>query len=258
MSGEASAARMSVDVVLPVYNGADFVTRALDSLLAQEPHGTLGGWDLRILVINDASTDDSASVLAEYGGRVVEANMAEANATDANVSVSITTLESNGRSANARNLGISLGSAKYVAFIDQDDAWVADKLARQIGALEADASLGYAVGKQQLRIQPGQARPAWCRPEWLIEPVAGFLPSALVVRRETFAAVGMFDTSVITGGDDVDWFARARALGIPCHDDPACVVHRYAHESNTSGDIDTSNQAMLDVVRRHLARKAGR
>jgi GT2 family glycosyltransferase len=169
--------------------------------------------------------------------------------------VSITTLETNGGVALARNLGVTLGQAKYVAFIDQDDEWVADKLVRQIGALEADASLGYAVGKQQLRIQPGQARPAWCRPEWLIEPVAGFLPSALVVRRETFATVGMFDAAVIAGGDDVDWFARARALGISCHDDPACVVHRFAHESNTSGDIDTSNQAMLDVVRRHIARK---
>ena len=245
MSGEASR-EMSVDVVLPVYNGADFVTRALDSVLAQDPHPALGDWDLRIHVINDASKDESAAILADYATRA--SNSAE--------HLSVTTLEANAGVAHARNLGIASGEAPYVAFIDQDDAWVADKLARQIGALEADASLGYAVGKQQLRIQPGQARPAWCRPEWLIEPVAGFLPSALVVRRETFAAVGMFDTSVITGGDDVDWFARARALGIPCHDDPACVVHRYAHESNTSGDIDTSNAAILDVVRRHLARKA--
>jgi glycosyltransferase involved in cell wall biosynthesis len=245
VSGQASG-QMSVDVVLPVYNGAEFVTRALDSVIVQEPHPALGDWDLRIHIINDASKDESAAILADYATRA--SNSAE--------HLSITTLESNGRSANARNLGITIGSAKYVAFIDQDDQWEADKLVRQIGALEADASLGYAVGKQQLRIQPGQARPAWCRPEWLIEPVAGFLPSALVVRRDTFATVGMFDTSVISGGDDVDWFARARALGIPCHDDPACVVHRYAHESNTSGDIDTSNQAMLDVVRRHIARKA--
>jgi glycosyltransferase involved in cell wall biosynthesis len=185
-------------------------------------------------------------VLAEYAGKK----------TGANVSMSITTLETNGGVAHSRNLGITLGSANYVAFIDQDDKWAADKLARQIGALEADASLGYAVGKQQLRIQPGQTRPAWCRPEWLIHPVAGFVPSTLVVRRETFATVGVFDTLVISGGDDADWFARARALAMPFHDDQACVVHRFAHESNTSGDVDTSNQAMLDVVRRHIARKA--
>ena len=112
------------------------------------------------------------------------------------------------------------------------------------------------MGKQQLHIQPGQVRPAWCRPEWLVEPVAGFLPSTLVVRRETFDWVGLFDTSVGSGADDVDWFARARALEIPFFNDASCVVHRFAHQGNVSNDIDTSNQAMLDVVRRHIARKA--
>jgi glycosyltransferase involved in cell wall biosynthesis len=251
MSGEASG-QVSVDVVLPVYNGAEFVARALDSVLAQEPHRSLGHWDLRVHIIDDASTDDSAAVLADCAAHITDTNV-----TEANVSVNITTLEANAGVAHARNLGISLGQAKYVAFIDQDDEWAADKLDRQIGSLVADTSLGYAVGKQQLHIQPGQARPAWCRPEWLVEPVAGFVPSTLVVRRETFASVGVFDTSVISGGDDSDWFAHARALAIPFHDDPACVVHRYAHGRNASGDIDTSNQAMLDVVRRHIARKAG-
>ena len=131
-----------------------------------------------------------------------------------------------------------------------------DKLARQIGALEADASLGYAVGKQQLRVQPGHTRPAWCRPEWLIEPVAGFVPSTLVVRRSSFEKLGMFDTSVSNGFDDTDWFARARTASVPFVDEPSCLVFRYAHDANASADISGSNLAMLDVVRRHIARKA--
>jgi hypothetical protein len=77
-----------------------------------------------------------------------------------------------------------------------------------------------------------------------------------VVRRKTFDWVGLFNTSVVSGADDADWFARARALEIPFFDDASCVVHRFAHEGNASNDIDTSNQAMLDVVRRHIARKA--
>ena len=238
--------RIAIDVVLPVYNGGEFVTRALDSVIAQEPHPDRGAWDLRIHVINDASSDESEQILAAYVAR----------ATDPAVEMRITTLETNAGVAHARNLGISLGTATYVSFLDQDDEWVADKLVRQIAALEADAALGYAVGKQQLHIQPGQVRPAWCRPEWLVEPVAGFLPSTLVVRRETFDRVGLFDTSVVSGADDVDWFARARALEIPFFDDASCVVHRFVHEGNASNDIDTSNQAMLDVVRRHIARKA--
>ena len=242
----SAATRIAIDVVLPVYNGGEFVARALDSVIAQEPHPDRGAWDLRIHVINDASRDESEQILAAYVAR----------ATDPAVDVRITTLETNAGVAHARNLGISLGTATYVSFLDQDDEWVTAKLVRQIAALEADAALGYAVGKQQLHIQPGQVRPAWCRPEWLVEPVAGFLPSTLVVRRETFDWVGLFDTSVVSGADDADWFARARALEIPFFDDASCVVHRFVHEGNASNDIDTSNQAMLDVVRRHIARKA--
>ena len=237
--------RIAIDVVLPVYNGGEFVARALDSVIAQEPHPDRGAWDLRIHVINDASTDDSAAILADYAARVARRN----------AHVSITTLETNAGVARARNLGIASGEAPYVAFIDQDDEWVADKLARQIAALEADPSLGYAVGKQQLRVQSGHTRPEWCRPEWLVEPMAGFLPSTLVVKRSAFEQLGVFDTSVSNGFDDTDWFARARAAGVPYRDEPSCVVIRYAHDRNASSDITGSNQAMLDVVRRHLARK---
>lgn len=242
----STAPRVAIDVVLPVFNGAAFVARALDSVIAQEPLAQSGDWHLRIHVINDASTDESAAILADSAAHV----------TRPHTHVSITTLETNAGVAHARNLGIASGDAPYVAFIDQDDEWVAHKLARQIAALEADSSFCYAVGKQQLRVQPGQPRPEWCRPEWLVEPEAGFLPSTLVVRRATFAHVGLFDASVLTGADDVDWFARARALNVPFFDEPSCVVHRFAHEGNASNDIDTSNAAMLDVVRRHLARKA--
>jgi glycosyltransferase involved in cell wall biosynthesis len=240
MSGQ-----VSVDVVLPVFNGAAFVARALDSVLAQEAHAELGDWHLRIHVINDASTDESAAILADYAAHV----------TRPNAHVSITTLKTNAGVAQARNLGIASGDAPYVAFIDQDDEWVAHKLARQVAALEADSSFCYAVGKQQLRVQPGHTRPEWCRPEWLVEPMAGFLPSTLVVKRSAFEQLGVFDTSVSNGFDDTDWFARARAAGVPYRDEPSCVVIRYAHDRNASSDITGSNQAMLDVVRRHLARK---
>lgn len=237
--------RIAIDVVLPVYNGSAFVTRALDSVIAQEPHADLGDWDLRIHVINDASSDESGQVLADYAGRI-------ANPV---VQMIITTLLKNAGVAHARNLGIASGEAPYVAFIDQDDEWVTGKLARQIAALEADPSLGYAVGQQQFIVQPGQTRPAWCREEWLTQTVAGFVPSALVVRREVFGTVGVMDSTVIAGGDDSDWFARARTLNVPFWDDPHCMVNRYVHEHNASGDIDTSNQALLDVVRRHVERK---
>ena len=92
------APRIAIDVVLPVFNGAAFVTRALDSVIAQEPHAELGDWHLHINVINDASTDESAAIIADYAARV----------TRPNAHVSITTLETNAGVAQARNLGASV------------------------------------------------------------------------------------------------------------------------------------------------------
>jgi hypothetical protein len=113
----------------------------------------------------------------------------------------------------------------------------------------------YAVGAQRFILEPGQSRPAWCRPEWLTSPQAGFLPSALVVRREAWQIVGPLAPTLPAGGADLDWFARARSLAAPFVALEEVVVNRYVHADNTSADVSASNLAVLDVVRRNLKLK---
>ncbi len=105
-----------VSVVMPLHNAADRVMEGVRSVQGQ----SLADWEL--LVVDDASTDDS--------GARVEALAAE----DARIRV--LRLECNGGPAVARNAGIRAARGRYIAFLDSDDAWAPDKLARQVALME--------------------------------------------------------------------------------------------------------------------------
>ena len=117
---EARSARSGpviVDVVLPAYNGAAMIRRALDSALSQDV-------PLRVIVVDDGSSDDSAEIARSYGPRVhviVQANQGV---------------------SGARNTALAAVTAPYVAFLDQDDVWKPGKLRRQVTLIEQHPGVG--------------------------------------------------------------------------------------------------------------------
>jgi glycosyltransferase involved in cell wall biosynthesis len=232
-----SADRPAVDVIIPVFNGAPFIDRALTSVFEQETDATL-----TLYLIDDASTDDSRQVIER---RRLADDRIHLIAHPVNAGVSI-----------ARNAGVRAGSSAFIAFLDQDDEWLADKLSRQLSVLRDDPAVGFVVGRQEFRLAPGHERPRWCRPEWLREPQAGSLPSALLVRRSVFDAVGAFDESLRTGGDDSDWFARARRQRVPSVALEEPVMIRHVHDANLSSS-PTTNDELLRLVRRHVSEREG-
>jgi glycosyltransferase involved in cell wall biosynthesis len=100
-----------VSVILPVFNGAEFVGCALESVILQTYR------NLEIVVVNDGSTDQSEAVLQTWAAR------------DARVRV-IT--QSNAGVARARNRAIAESTGEFIAPIDADDLWSPDKIARQL------------------------------------------------------------------------------------------------------------------------------
>ncbi|ELY42001.1 glycosyltransferase family 2 protein [Natronorubrum tibetense] len=103
-----------VSVIIPTYNRATTLPRAIDSALAQTVD------DLEVVVVDDGSTDDTDSVLAEYDDPRVRP-VVHATNQGANV---------------ARNTGIDHARGEYVAFLDSDDEWRSEKLERQLETLE--------------------------------------------------------------------------------------------------------------------------
>lgn len=226
---------MSVVVILPVYNGRATLRRAVDSVLAQTAEV-----EIAILAVDDGSTDGSVDVLVDLA-REVPTLRVEVN--PANIGVSAT-----------RNRAIGMTEQPLVAFLDQDDEWLPDKLERQLAVFAERPEVGYVVGRQRFQLDEGAVRPAWVRAEWFDAPQTGYLPSALVVRRSTFDAIGVFDATMRIGGDDTDWFARARRREVPfVHlEDP--VVVRHVHGRNLSSDPGTDRE-LLTLVRRHVTEK---
>lgn len=120
----------TVSAIIIVYNGAQFLRDAIESILGQ----TLRDWEL--IVVDDGSTDESGSIAEEYIAAWPQQVRLVRHTDGLN----------HGMSA-ARNLGIAQARGKYVGFLDADDEWLPNKLSDQVALLEADQTLGMVYGR---------------------------------------------------------------------------------------------------------------
>jgi teichuronic acid biosynthesis glycosyltransferase TuaG len=115
-----------VSVVLGTYNRADIVCRSLDSLIAQTYR------PIEVIVVNDASTDQTGQVLHDYANRHGE--------------VRVIHLPKNLGPGGARNTGIREAKSNYVAIMDDDDLCVETRLAKQVEVLETHGDIDLCFG----------------------------------------------------------------------------------------------------------------
>lgn len=108
-----------VTVIIPAYNGASYMHKAIDSALMQDV-------PMEILVINDCSPDDTDSAMERYKDNPLVSYIKN----DENMGV-----------AKTRNRGVSLAKGEYVAFLDCDDYWAENKLKKQLEAMERDGTV---------------------------------------------------------------------------------------------------------------------
>ena len=107
-----------VAVIIPTYNSAKYLPEAVESVLMQTHKR------LELIIVDDGSTDDTASVIAKYTDRIRYIH------------------QSNEGSYKARNRGIQTTKSRYVAFLDADDVWMPNKLETQLDFLRANPTLG--------------------------------------------------------------------------------------------------------------------
>ena len=120
----------TVNVVIPVYNGAPYLGEAIDSVLAQ----TYPSIDL--CVVDDGSTDGSGAIAQAYGPVVTY------------------TRQSRAGNGAARNRGIRLSDAGVFSFLDADDRWVPEKLTIEVETLMADQALDGVRGRIREFVSP--------------------------------------------------------------------------------------------------------
>ena len=186
----------TVSVIIPVYNGADEVRRAIDSALAQTKVS------VEVIVLNDGSKDETASVLQEYGDRIRAVN------------------QHNSGLSKTRNNGIALATGEWVAFLDHDDYWLPEKLSLQLQAAErtgfdivyTNAGNFGDVG----RVSELRSEPQAMKEGDLLEPLLQdnfIVVSSVMIRRAVIQDIGCFDTS-LPSVEDWDLWLKLSARGI--------------------------------------------
>lgn len=117
-----------VSVIIPAYNCGRYLSKAIDSALAQQV-------SVEIIVLNDCSPDNLDEVMQRYRS---------------NPAVVYLKNEKNMGVAQTRNRGVSLAKGKYVAFLDADDYWAEGKLQKQLEAIEANHVVLCATARELL------------------------------------------------------------------------------------------------------------
>jgi len=195
-----TALHPEVSVIIPVRNGERTLARAIDSALGQRFER-----GFEVIVINDGSTDGSADILRGYGDRIVAIRP-----------------QHQGLSA-ARNAGARIARGEYLAFLDADDEWMPEKLARVVSALgeRPECVLAYHDAREiglDGRVQrssyyyKGYSPPSFEElrtPRGHENPI---LPSTVVIRREAFERIGGFNEQ-LTASEDIYMLIRARECG---------------------------------------------
>lgn len=205
-----------VSAVIPCYQMAGFVARAVRSVLAQE------GDDVEVVVCDDGSRDDPAAALREFGDRV-----------------KLVRQENRGLPA-ARNTGSRAATGEFLAYLDADDQWLPHKTRTQVAALDADPSVGWSYGRA---LAVGDEDPNWRlvigRPPNDAAAARRLTAQILrqgnvvpvltgLVRRSAYDAIGGFDETLRRGGEDYDFWLRISArFGAAYIDDPIALYRLH-------------------------------
>jgi glycosyltransferase involved in cell wall biosynthesis len=238
-----------VSVITPAYNVADFLGEAIDSVLAQ----TEG--DFEYLIVDDGSTDGTDRIVRAYAERDPRIRLVSAGHRG---------------SSGARNLGIQQARGTYIAFLDGDDRWHPQFLARGVRELTgAPAHVGVVFCQSRVMNEDGHVY--WRRhrragdyglDRLLITDNPTANGSVLCIRRECFEDAGLFDESLESSVDLEMWLRiayRARA-GTFRSIRPALVDIRVRPGSisrNLAKRMDTNDRLLAIWVPR-LARSGDR
>lgn len=183
-----------VSVIIPTHSRPHLLPRAVES-------ARQAGTDVEVIVIDDASTDQTAEV-----GRALEG-------------IKYIRLEHNQGVAGARNVGILASTADFVAFLDDDDLRLPGSLDSQIKALIDHPEAGLVCGAMLIADQDGHLTGEVSVPQHSGEDVFWgaleldfpVLPISVVIRKECFTRVGLLDNN-LPGIDDWDILVRIAEL----------------------------------------------
>lgn len=205
---------MQISVIIPTYNRAEVLVRALDSVLAQSRPAD------EIIVVDDGSTDHTEKVMQDYP----EARYLQQD----NLGVSA-----------ARNLGIAVANGDWLAFLDSDDEWLPHKLEKQCELVAANPDFKL-VHTEEIWIRNGKRVNQMDKHEKAggdifqrCLPLCAISPSSVMIHRSLFDELGKFDET-LPACEDYDLWLRICAQEQVLYESEPCIVKYGGHEDQLS------------------------
>jgi len=224
-----------ISVIIPTCNRAEYLPLAIASVLNQTFQ------DFELIVVDDASTNNPSELVESFHDDRIKFFRHEAR---------------KGGSA-ARNTGIVNSKCDYIAFLDDDDEWFPEKLARQMAALLASPSdvacvyTGYVTVDRSTGKTLGQMVPArkGDLSKHLLRSNCIGGTSCVLVKRECFDKIGLFDESLPSFQDYDLWIRISKWFHFDSVKEPQLKYH--VHQKKIWGNLEALNQGIDIMLRKY-------
>lgn len=248
--------QFTVDVIIPTYNTGAYITEAIQSVIAQT-------YPIKsIIVVDDGSTDTTETIVESISKKTT---------------TPIIYKKQNNQGPNAaRNTGVQLSQATFIAFLDADDVWFPEKISEQISVYKRARykNIGLVYCKyitlnkksepiKQIPIRPitpgieGSCFEALLQGNEILASSSGVL-----LKREVFSTVGFFDESLRMAEDWDMWLRIAEEYDIDYTSKVLCGIRR--HDTNSTrntesvllGEISFLNKWVPRIVKKYTIPKS--
>lgn len=225
----------TVSVIIPTYNRAHMVGRAIQSVLNQTYQ------DFELIIVDDASTDNTEEVAKSFNDERLQYIRHEKNS---------------GSSVAPRNTGIELARGEYIAFLDSDDEWLPQKLEKQMdkfNSVSPDVGLVYC-GYAGVNRETGEALREYTpngRGEVFKLMVERNLLGSLTVliRKECFQKAGVFDTEFLSSQDWDMWIRISKYYKFDFI--PEVLAKYYVHDKRGSVNVERKIQGLDRITHKY-------
>lgn len=220
----------TVSVIIPTYNRSKYLKLTLQSILNQTFD------DIEVIVVDDGSPNDEAETVCKAFDKV-----------------SYYKIENSGGPAKPRNYGLSKAKGKYIAFTDDDDIWLPNKLEQQVNILDHHSDYGLVHGYCDVIDEHGEltgevvgrpGSPDVKHGDVKLKMIGNWtlMTATPLLRRTLIDKVGVFNEDMPPAGEDVEYWTRCSFRTKFYYLDKA-LVHYRIH----SGNISASDKYYIDV-----------